>query len=1083
MAGTIKGITIALDADTSAFNKALRSIQTESKKLQSELKSVNSALELDPKNNDLIKQKQDLLTKSIEETKKAIDAMKSAKDKADTDMANGVEINQTQYRKLQREIVFTQEKLNSLNKESANLKNISLGDGISTANAKTSQLSGTLSKASNSAKDLKNSVGQVTNETGKYSTSVDKAEKQTTQFTNTAKNQFNSLLTVAKGVIAGYAGKTLVDYFIGSNDRMEQIFNSFEVQLKSAQSASSIVADITDMAARTPLETTQLAQQGQLLLSYGVAQDQIIDKMTQLGDAAQGNADKFNRVSLAYGQMVSKGKVTGEELLQMTEAGVPMLNALADSMGVTTAEVSKLIEKGQVGIPELNKALESMTTGSGQFAGMMEKQSQTLTGMLSTLKDEFTMFGREAGEKAFGQVKESLSGLLQMIDEAKNNGTLNEVAESIGNALNTLINAIIKVTQFAYENRNAIIALAAGYATFKVALNISNGVKDLSLALGVLTGATEAQTVAQTANNIAMAANPVGLVISGVSALIAVIAVYASTADSALQKLQKESEDTKQKISSIESELSQISQKITEIQSKGKLSIADEEEISRLQAQKKLLEENLAIEKERQEVIDKQKEEAAVDELTSKDGKGDKLVESIQNNLEMYKKAQKEVDDYTQKIIDARNSGDEETVKNLEENLKFYQGVVDSYKKQALDTQKDIETLMKDVKGLTDDGQKLKEKYAGVNDELTSLFNINITPNTTQSIATAGDYYEQSAREQAQRIQQSYEETSKANDDIFSAEWQKLKTAKDRQLITDEQYYSKGSALLKRYGKNTLSDYDRFYGSMKSYQESQNQKMIDAEKKAADETEKIYEDKFKEIKSDYENQAKEIENQVNALSDRLSSAELFTRETVGEDDNVLIQTNFKQKTEELNQYEELLKQIQQQGAGDVLTNKIEQLGVTDAIDYMQNLLKSDNVKQTMADMEAYYAKANEIAKAQFADESKALQEDVKSKITAIMVDMPDTARKNGYDTAIAFLEGLSNGLGNVNTNLIGSASNALNTPKQKSQNNSGLGATIIPQTGTQNIVVQLTLDGKVISETVIKNINQQSYNQGKSVIK
>ena len=83
--------------------------------------------------------------------------------------------------------------------------------------------------------------------------------------------------------------------------------------------------------------------------------------MTQLGDAAQGNADKFNRVSLAYGQMVSKGKVTGEELLQMTEAGVPMLNALADSMGVTTAEVSKLIEKGQVGIPELNKALESIT--------------------------------------------------------------------------------------------------------------------------------------------------------------------------------------------------------------------------------------------------------------------------------------------------------------------------------------------------------------------------------------------------------------------------------------------------------------------------------------------------------------------------------------------------------------------------------------------------------------------------------------------------------------------------------------------------------------------------------------------------
>ena len=108
-----------------------------------------------------------------------------------------------------------------------------------------------------------------------------------------------------------------------------------------------------------------------------------------------------------------------------------------------------------------------------------------------------------------------------MIDTAKNNGTLDEVAESIGNALNTLINAIIKVTQFAYENKNAIIALAAGYGTFKIALSISNVVRDLSLALGVLTGATEAQTAAQMASNVAMAANPIGLVISGIAGLAA----------------------------------------------------------------------------------------------------------------------------------------------------------------------------------------------------------------------------------------------------------------------------------------------------------------------------------------------------------------------------------------------------------------------------------------------------------------------------------------------------------------------------------------------------------------------------------
>lgn len=114
MADNIKGITIEIGTDVKPLNKALQSIQAESRGIQNELKAVERALKLDPTNVELLKQKQDLLTKAIEESKKNLNALKSAKDKADTDMANGTKVNEEEYRKLQREIVFAENKVNSL---------------------------------------------------------------------------------------------------------------------------------------------------------------------------------------------------------------------------------------------------------------------------------------------------------------------------------------------------------------------------------------------------------------------------------------------------------------------------------------------------------------------------------------------------------------------------------------------------------------------------------------------------------------------------------------------------------------------------------------------------------------------------------------------------------------------------------------------------------------------------------------------------------------------------------------------------------------------------------------------------------
>lgn len=218
---------------------------------------------------------------------------------------------------------------------------------------------------------------------------------------------------------------------IGSNAEMEQCQTSFEVMLGDTEKAAALIEKMRPFAAKTPFGMTGAVSTGSLLMNYGVSSDNLIDTMTKLGDLASGNAEKFNRVVLAYGQMLAKGKVSDEELRQMTEAGVPLQTALAESIGVTGEEFSKMVSAGKVGIDDLDKAIESLTTGNGQFAGMMEKQAETMQGMLSTLQDNVSEFFRKLGEGAFGEVKDALSEVMELMDEWENDGTLNNAALEI----------------------------------------------------------------------------------------------------------------------------------------------------------------------------------------------------------------------------------------------------------------------------------------------------------------------------------------------------------------------------------------------------------------------------------------------------------------------------------------------------------------------------------------------------------------------------------------------------------------------------------------------------------------------------
>ena len=346
-----------------------------------------------------------------------------------------------------------------------------------------------------------------------------------------------------KAAILGYAGKTLFDALIGDNARFEQYITSFEVMLGSYEEANRMMDDLNDFAARTPFELTDVTKSAQLLLNYGVAQDEVITKMQQLGDVSQGSAEKMNRVALAYGQMVAKQKVTGEELRQMTEAGVPITQALADALDVTTAKLSEMIEKGEVGIPDLNQALEQLTSEGGKFFGMMDKQSQTAMGLFSTLKDNISMFARDVGEESFEYLKSELQSLMDTISEMRETGELDAIAAGLGNSIASAVEFIGKLLKILYEWRQAILVvggawlgLKAGLAIESIIMSVVSGWKSL---IATLTTAKSAMTGAKVENDAlkaSLASTPWGAVVAVIGMVVGAIISYNAAADAANEK-------------------------------------------------------------------------------------------------------------------------------------------------------------------------------------------------------------------------------------------------------------------------------------------------------------------------------------------------------------------------------------------------------------------------------------------------------------------------------------------------------------------------------------------------------------------
>ena len=231
-----------------------------------------------------------------------------------------------------------------------------------------------------------------------------------------------SLGRLASGAAAGFALLKLKDYgqyALQTSAAFEQLAISFRVMTGSAQTGQELTDAIIKLGAETPMTAQQLSKAAQLLLSFGESAENIIPDLKLLGDITGGEVNRFNQLSLAFAQVGANGKLMGQDLLQMVNAGFNPLQIISQKTGKSMGELRKEMEEGRISFQMVAQAMKDATAEGGRYFGLMEQQSQSLNGRLSTLGDTWEQVAKSIGDIFAPAAKAAVNALIAIGEQTQ----------------------------------------------------------------------------------------------------------------------------------------------------------------------------------------------------------------------------------------------------------------------------------------------------------------------------------------------------------------------------------------------------------------------------------------------------------------------------------------------------------------------------------------------------------------------------------------------------------------------------------------------------------------------------------------
>lgn len=279
--------------------------------------------------------------------------------------------------------------------------------------------------------------------------------------TSLLKNLQTKVAGVLGGAAIGVSIKNMGDFAIDASKNFEQAQISFSKMLQSEKEGAKLVKDIQDLANATPMTSASLNDNAKLLLNFNaVAADEVIPTLKMLGDITGGDKQRMDSLTLAFAQSASAGRLMGQDLLQMINAGFNPLQIMAEKTGKSVGQLKDEMSKGKITTDMVIQAFKDATEAGGKFAGMMEAQAQSKAGLEATKADSLEIMARTISDKAMPALKELDKTEIQLInDTTAAVNKMDEWAQANTQTMNVVTNAGLALVTMVlgYKSLTAVI--------------------------------------------------------------------------------------------------------------------------------------------------------------------------------------------------------------------------------------------------------------------------------------------------------------------------------------------------------------------------------------------------------------------------------------------------------------------------------------------------------------------------------------------------------------------------------------------------------------------------------------------------
>lgn len=360
-------------------------------------------------------------------------------------------------------------------------------------------------------------IAQIDKALNNVNVNASKTEKLMDRINN-ASFKFNNILQTCQvfaSKVSGAIGK-IID--VGGENELQKI-NMVTLFRGNALAAEDMYKKIKQYGKDTVYENKGLIEGISTMMQYQISGEKAFKTLKQIGGIAMGDATKMQSLTLAFSQATAAGKLQGNDYKQMIGAGFNPLLVISEKTGESIASLEAKMSKGAISAKMLSQAFAWATEEGGAFYNGAANAGQTTIGKINEFKESVD----ELLIHIFNQLKPVIDSCIEFASGFL--GKVPTILGRIGSAVSALAVPIITVTTAfaAYKltmlSMAAIQAMIAGWKAALAAYEI---------VVFAVKNSTSLWTAAQWLLNVALSANPIGLIIAAIAALVAAI-VYVCT--------------------------------------------------------------------------------------------------------------------------------------------------------------------------------------------------------------------------------------------------------------------------------------------------------------------------------------------------------------------------------------------------------------------------------------------------------------------------------------------------------------------------------------------------------------------------